>query len=139
MKKLYYLLITLSLGCKPAKKADVVKISLTNNHRSLQIKGFDYLVMQEIARDSVKDIWLSLVPVYRMPGDTDMKNYQPEQPGKYAIIDSAVVFTPDTPFIKGQVYFLRNYHLGQGATLADYIKGRMQPGKTQFTDLIFKQ
>ena len=39
----------------------------------------------------------------------------------------------------GQVYFVRNYRLGEGATLADYIKGRTQPGRTHFTDLIFKQ
>lgn len=95
--------------------------------------------MQDIARDSDKNVWQNLVPVYRMPADTDMKNYQPVQPGQYLLKDSAVVFTPDTPFVKGQTYFVRNYRLGEGATLMDYIKGRSQPGKVHFIDLIFKQ
>lgn len=127
------------IACTPAKHPAAVQISLVNNKQSIAFKGLEYSVLQEIGRDSSSQEWQSLVPVYRMPRDTDMKNYQPEQPGKYELKDSAVIFTPDTPFVAGQVYFVRNYRLGEGATLADYLKGRTQPGRTHFTDLIFKQ
>jgi len=83
--------------------------------------------------------WLDLVPVYRMPADTDMKTYQPEQPGKYVVADSIVTFTPDTPFVKTQTYFVRWYHLDDNARPADYLKGNRKPGQKYFTDLIFKQ
>lgn len=128
-----------TFACTPAKHPAGVSIRLVNNKCSVQFNGLDYAVMQEIGRDSSSQEWQSLVPVYRMPHDTDLKSYQPEQPGRYEIKDSAVVFTPDTPFKAGQVYFVRNYRLGEGSTLADYLKGRTQPGRTRFTDLIFKQ
>jgi hypothetical protein len=139
MKKLSVILLLFALACTPAKHPAAVKISLINNKQSVEFRGLDYAVMQEIGRDSSVEEWQSLIPVYRMPRDTDMKNYQPEQPGRYELRDSAVVFTPDTPFVAGQVYFARNYRLGEGSTLTDYIKGRKQPGRTHFIDLIFKR
>ena len=139
MNKYLILIIILAVSCTPARHPAAVQIALVNNGQSVQFKGLNYAVMQDIARDTNKDVWQSLVPVYRMPADTDMKSYQPVQPGRYVIKDSAVVFTPDTPFVKGQTYFARNYRLGEGAALIDYIKSRSQPGKVRFIDLIFKQ
>jgi hypothetical protein len=140
MKKLSYIIpILLALSCTPAKHPSAVQIALVNNGQSVQFKGLDYAVMQDIGRDTTKNVWQNLVPVYRMPADTDMKNYQPVQPGRYQLKDSVVIFTPDTPFVKGQTYFVRNYRLGEGSMLIDYIKGRSQPGKVHFIDLIFKQ
>ncbi|MGY4538792.1 succinylglutamate desuccinylase [Mucilaginibacter sp. UYNi724] len=140
MKKLLYILpFLITLACTSTKHPAAVQLSVIDNGQSIQFKGLDYVVMQDIARDSDKNVWQNLVPVYRMPADTDLKNYQPVQPGRYRLKDSAVVFTPDTPFVKGQIYFARNYRLGEGATLMDYIKGHSQPGKVHFIDLIFKQ
>lgn len=139
MNKLLILLLLCLAACTPAKHPAAVSISLINNGQSVQFKGLDYVVIQDIGRDTNKDVWQSLVPVYRMPADTDMKSYQPVQPGHYQLKDSVVVFTPDTPFVKGQTYFVRNYRLGEGAALIDYIKSRSQPGKVRFIDLIFKQ
>ena len=138
MKKLPCLLLFFTLACSHAKHPEAVQIALVNNKRSVQFKGLDYAIMQDIGRDTDKNVWQSLVPVYRMPADTDMKDYQPVQPGTYKLTDSVVVFTPDTPFIAGQTYFVRNYRLGEGAALIDYIKNRSQPGKVRFIDLIFK-
>ncbi|MBD1385710.1 hypothetical protein IDJ75_10510 [Mucilaginibacter rigui] len=139
MNKYLIVIIFIIGACTPARHPAAVQISLVNNGRSVQFKGLDYVVMQDIGRDTNADVWQSLVPVYRMPADTDMKNYQPVQPGRYQLKDSVVVFTPDTPFTKGQTYFVRNYRLGEGAALIDYIKSRSQPGKVRFIDLIFKQ
>lgn len=140
MKKIFYILpFLIAFACTPTKHPAAVQLSVIDNGQSIQFKGLDYVVMQDIARDSDKNVWQNLVPVYRMPADTDLKNYQPVQPGRYRLKDSAVVFTPDTPFVKGQVYFARNYRLGEGATLIDYVKSHSQPGKVHFIDLIFKQ
>ena len=138
MNKLVILLLLCLAACTPAKHPAAMKVSLVNDDKSVQFRGLDYAVMQDIGRDTNKDVWQSLVPVYRMPADTDMKNYQPEQPGQYQLKDNVVIFTPDTPFVKGQTYFVRNYRLGEGAALIDYIKSRSQPGKVRFIDLIFK-
>ncbi|MFD0766355.1 hypothetical protein ACFQZI_15950 [Mucilaginibacter lutimaris] len=139
MKKLSILILLFIAACTQPKHPAQVQIALINQGRSIQFKGLDNVLMQDIARDSDKNVWQNLVPVFRMPADTDLKNYQPVQPGQYVLKDSALVFTPDTPFVKGQTYFVRNFRLGEGATLADYVKGRSQPGKVHFIDLIFKQ
>ena len=98
----------------------------------------DIAIVQDISRDSIAD-WQSLAPIYRMPADTDMKDYQKPQPGKYNVTGSTVIFTPDTPFVKHQTYFLRLYQYGEGNNTWDYIKGNKKPGKPRFVDLIFKQ
>ena len=140
MKKLLIILLFVT-ACASPKKPDtaLVSINLVNNNQSILFKGLDYVVTQEIGRDSLNEVWQSLIPVYKMPADTDMRSYQPVQPGKYQLQDSVVVFTPDTPFAKGQVYFVRNYKLGESVGVMDFVKGRTQPGRTHFTDLIFKQ
>ena len=138
MKKLLYIFILLSFACKQKTQQPAVRISLTNGQKSLQVKGFDAVILGEISRDSSIEAWQSLIPVYRVPADTDLKSYQPVQPGSYQLKDSSVIFTPDTPFVKGQNYFVRSYNLS-GKTLGDYVKGSTRPGQLHFTDLIFKQ
>jgi hypothetical protein len=138
MRSLLFILMIFAVSCAPKQPQQSIHISLIDNSRSLKIKGFDYLVMKEIGRDSIANIWQGLIPVYRMPADSDMKSYQPIQPGKYVLRDSAVVFTPDTPFVKGREYFVRYYKL-EASGLSDYVSGRTRVGKLHFTDLIFKQ
>jgi hypothetical protein len=82
MKKLSYIIpFLLALACTPAKHPAAMQVSLVNNDKSIQFKGLDYVVMQDIARDTNKDVWQSLVPVYRMPADTDMKTTNPSSRG----------------------------------------------------------
>jgi len=88
----------------------------------------DYAVLSDINRDSLQAMWQSLLPVYRMPADTDLKNYQPLQPGVYQLKDSAVLFTPDTPFAQNKTYFMRYYKFGEGDDLWAYIKNKKKAG-----------
>ncbi len=129
----------LFFGCASKPKTPPVHISLINNNRSVKFKGLDYAVIREIDRDSVFGTWENLLPVFRMPADTDLKNYQPVQPGSYQLKDSTVVFTPDTPFTKGQIYFVRHFEFDKGDNIWDYIKGKKKLGKIPYTDLIFKK
>lgn len=98
----------------------------------------DPLVLGEISRDTANK-WQSLAPVYRMPADTSLKNYMSAQPGIYQLKNNALVFTPDTPFVKQQTYFLRFYNYAGNKSIWDYIRGKSQPGRLHFTELIFKQ
>lgn len=132
------LLLLICLGCTSRPKLPVVQISLINN-RSLKFTGLDYTTVQEINQDTSTAGWQSLIPVYRMPADTDMMDFQKPQPGKYTVTDSTVVFTPDTPFLKHQAYFARYYHYAEGRDLWDDIKQHKKLGKPTYTDLIFKQ
>ena len=129
-----------SIGCSSNQpKVSNIKITLSPDKRILKITGLDPLIVQDINRDSSGGNWQSLVPVYKMPADTDLKNYQPTQPGKYAVKDSVVTFTPDTPFIAEQTYFVRYYKYDANSKATDFILGHNKLGSLHYTDLIFKQ
>jgi len=138
MKNCLFFFLILCLGCTSNTKSTAIHINLIND-RSLKITGLDYTLVQEINSDSATANWQGLVPVYRMPADTDLKDYQKPQPGKYSVTYGAVIFTPDTPFTKLQAYFVRYYHYDQGRSLWDDITKHKKLGQQQYTDLIFKQ
>jgi len=139
MKKTALLLLLLVFACSHKPQAPVVHISLINNNRSIKFTGLDYAIISEINRDTVQGMWQGLAPVFRMPADTDMKDYQPAVNGKYKLIDSAVVFTPDTPFVKNQTYFVRYFEFGDRGSTWDFVKDKKKLGKTPYIDVIFKQ
>lgn len=137
MKRNIWLLLLLCCSCTPQPHAPTIRIISIKN-KSIKFTGLDYAIISEINRDSVQEMWTSLLPVYRMPADTDMKDYQPVQPGVYQLRDSAVVFTPDTPFIKGQSYFVRCFQYSQDNATMSYLQGKKKLGKAPFVDLVFK-
>src|SRR6202012_5703072 len=85
MKKYTLVLLIMLLGCGSKHQPDIIKIALADSGKSLEITGVAADVLQEINRDTVANIWQTLVPVYRMPADTDLKDFQPPQPGKYRV------------------------------------------------------
>jgi hypothetical protein len=134
------LLSFLLASCAPSQtRTNQIHIALTPDKHSLKITGLDLLTVQDINRDSSGGNWQSLVPVYKMPADTDMKNYQPIQPGKYIVKDSLVIFMPDTPFAAQQTYYVRYYKFDANSKSSDYIMGHNKLGSLHYTDLIFKQ
>ncbi|WP_184547721.1 hypothetical protein [Mucilaginibacter sp. FT3.2] len=138
--QLFLLFMLFAFGCTGNKSVtSQIKINLSPDKHSLEITGLDPLIVQDINRDSSATNWQSLVPVFKMPADTDMKNYQPMQPGKYLVQDSVVTFTPDTPFAKKQTYFVRYYKFDANSKASDFIMGHNKLGSLHYTDLIFKQ
>jgi hypothetical protein len=114
-------------------------IGLDSSKQMLKITGLSNAVVQDINRDTTTNKWQQLIPVYRMPVDTEMKDFQPIQTGKYSVKDSLVFFTPDSPFIHRQTYFVRHYHYDEDRSIWGFIKGERRAGKISYTDLIFRQ
>src|ERR1700759_1777826 len=121
---LVILILLFCLGCKRQQGKIAITISLTDSNRSVNVKGFDKAVIGDIGRDTDKSVWQGLLPVYKMPADTDLKDFQTAQPGAYIVKDSIVVFKPDTPFKKGQTYFLRYYPHDEGTDAWQYIRDK---------------
>ncbi len=132
-----FLLIGLCFCCT-TKTDKPIYISLDDNKQTLKIIGLSYTIVQDINRDTNINKWQQLIPVYRMPRDIDMKDFQPMQPGKYLVKDSSIFFKPDTPFVYQQTYFVRYYHYDEDRSIWGFIKGQRRVGKTNYTDLIFK-
>jgi hypothetical protein len=138
MKRIVGVLLLVSLSCTPKRDKINVQISLLNKNSAVKLNGLEYAIISEINRDSTTGIWQNLIPVYRMPSDTDLKDYQPAQPGVYKIVDSAIVFTPDTPFRSGKTYFMRYYKFNEGNSAMDYIRGSKKIRNIHYVDLTFK-
>jgi hypothetical protein len=137
MKKITLFLISIfCLGCTRPSKINIA-ITLINGNKSLKISGFDKEVINDIAQ-TADSAWQVLLPVYKMPADTDMKDFQNAQPGNYKVKDSLVIFTPDTPFRKGQVYFVRSFDYNQAKDAWAFIRGQKQKGTAGHKDLLFK-
>ena len=135
MKKLYPILFLLCFGCSKPERVKI-KVELVAKKSILTISGIDSVILNDIARDSVPN-WQSLFPVYRMPADTDMKDYQNEQPGNYWVNKGALFFRPDTSFKTQQTYFLRYYDHAAGKDAWDYIKNDNHKGAAPYIDLTF--
>ncbi len=138
MKNYTWLLLLICLGCKRESPATPVHINLINKSQSLKITGINPVIMNDINRDTASH-WQSLFAVFRLPADTDMKDYQPVQPGHYQLKDSVLVFTPDTPFAGKHTYFMRYYNYAGNKSIWDYLQGKTTKGKLHYTDLIFKR
>jgi hypothetical protein len=138
-KSIFIIILFIAVGCKRKDTPPAIQISLIDSNKHLKISGMDYAIVQDINRDTTTNVWQNLIQVYRLPADTDMKDFQPIQPGKYMVRDSVVVFMPDTPFNPHQTYFMRYYQYDKGSTAWDYIKNHQKSGKKQYQDLIFKQ
>lgn len=139
MKKVLPFIVLFVFSCTPSIKSPTITLTKTANN-AIKFSGLDLTMIQALGSDSAStSAWQSLIPVYKMPKDTDLKSFQPMQPGKYVVLDSLVIFTPDTPLQAGQTYFARCYHFGQGNTLIQQIKARHKIGNQPYTDLILKQ
>ena len=139
MRRVSLLILMFCLGCAHHAPKINIAINLTDSNKSLKISGFDEAVVTDIAQNDNDNVWQALLRVYKMPADTDMKDFQRPQPGNYHLSGSAVIFTPDTPFINGQTYFLRCYQFGKGKSTWDMIKGKQKLGSQAYTDLTFKK
>ena len=135
MKKIYPILLLLIIGCNKPEPVKI-KVGLTAKKSTLTISGIDPVILNDIARDSAAS-WQSLFPVYRMPVDTDMKDFQDEQPGRYWVNKGSLLFKPDTAFKLQQTYFLRYYDHAAGKDVWDYVKGNHHKGATPYIDFTF--
>lgn len=135
MRKLLIFCLLLLAACKlhPDKTIHVQPAS----DGTLICSGIEYQAIAQVAEDSTAMVWENVISVSKMPADTDLKSDQPIQPGKYVIKGRDIVFTPDTPFVKGQKYFARCYDLSNEDALSA-VKNRGRFGEPTYIDLIFR-
>src|SRR4051812_4739432 len=104
MKKLAFLLL-LFTACK-SKSANTITISV--NQKTVQVKGIPATELYGLESDTISQrAWQSLFPVFKLPADTDLRNYQSPVAGRYSLSGDVILFTPDTAFAKDSTYFAR--------------------------------
>lgn len=122
-----------------ANDANRISIHLSKDSQTVCISGLDYSILQDMKKDTLSlESWQGVFPVYRMPADTDMKDMQSEQPGKYKVTDSTITFKPDTAFIKHQQYFARFYGGTTNFTPTNLIRSKTNLKGQNYTEVMFK-
>ncbi|MCJ8211952.1 hypothetical protein MUY27_19695 [Mucilaginibacter sp. RS28] len=138
MKKYLWLLFMVCCGCGLKKAPSALNASVVNTHTVIISFG-DKNQLSDFKQDAFSnESWQKLLPVYKMPADTDMKDFQEPQPGKYLLRDNAVVFTPDTPLVKGQRYFVRLYQFADQESAFDILKTRWKGRRPQYAEKTFR-
>lgn len=137
MNKSACLLFFICLGCAKKPGQPALEVSVVNAN-TITIQNTDDNLLANTSQDTIPNQqWQALLPVYRMPADTDMKDYQNPQPGKYAIKNNAVIFAADTPFKKGQTYFARFYHFQDDSNSWTLLKGDWKQHTSQYRECVF--
>jgi len=137
MKKSVWLLFFICLGCVKKPNPQQLKVNVLNAN-TISFSNIDYNTLANLRQDSLNMAgWQAILPVYRMPADTDMKDYLKPQPGKYAFNKDVLVFFADTPFQKHKQYFARYYRLHDDSSVWDLIKGKWKRGTPQYVECIF--
>ncbi|MES2278169.1 MAG: hypothetical protein V4592_19220 [Bacteroidota bacterium] len=137
MKK--FIIVLLFIAACKGKQANPVSIVVDKSHHTVKIAGLTETTLNGIKRDSLPiEAWQVLFPVFTMPADTDMRNYQAPLKGRYEITGKELTFTPDTLFKPGQTYFARYYRFDEHITDMDLVLHRRETGKALYTELIFK-
>jgi hypothetical protein len=124
----------------PSAKQDAnIRIHLSADSQAVCVGGLAYAILHDLKQDSLSlQSWQAMLPVYRMPADTTMKDDQTQQPGTYQLTDSAIVFKPDTPFVKHQQYYVRFYGNG-GSPLSSWklIRSKANLKGPAYTEVVF--
>ncbi|GAA4923412.1 hypothetical protein [Mucilaginibacter defluvii] len=136
MKNLRLILLVLLCGCTAVTK-DQIEVTVSGKNE-ISIHGVPAEALKHIAADTSGTVWQSLLPVYKLPADEDLIDDQPQQPGKYKIVNGDVLFMPDTAFVKGQKYVVRYYYYAEGGSLWDIVSKRNKPGSHPYNDIPFK-
>lgn len=137
MKKSACLLFLYFCSCTSGRHTPI-SVRVVDPH-TVAFSHIDYNLLANLQRDTLTtDQWQRLLPVYRMPADTDMKDFSNPQPGKYRIKDSLVIFTPDTPLHKNTAYFARYYQYNNTGDAWKILKTKWKTRTPQYTECVFR-
>lgn len=73
-------------------------------------------------------MYQKLVSVLITPADDDSVTMEREWPGKLLMKEDKVVFTPDSPFLKGKTYLVETQLNMSFGDIEQVIKGQMKAG-----------
>ncbi|GAB3932446.1 hypothetical protein [Mucilaginibacter myungsuensis] len=138
MKRFLLIATVLFSACHSANKSQV-SIGVDRQQQQITVTGLPEAANYGLKSDSIStQAWQTLLMVCKMPADTELRSAAPLQPGKYRLVGNGISFKPDTPFVKGTIYFARFYRFDDGLTSVNALTDGRRPNKTPYTELVFK-
>ena len=137
MNKTVWLLLLICFGCAKKPGQSALKVQVVDSN-TISITNINNNLLANTRQDTIpNEQWQNILPIFRMPGDTDMRDYVNALPGKYAIKNNTIVFTADTPFHKGKTYFARFYHFQDDSDIWALLKGKWKQHTPQYRECTF--
>lgn len=87
-----------------------LQVRLSPDSSAVMLKNMPAELLTFLQSDSLDTVFCKqFFAVYPETGDPDLRDLQKPLPGNYQLRDSALLFTPLVPFVKGQAYFVQVY------------------------------
>jgi hypothetical protein len=134
--------INIVIACQsPAKKTDAleaIKIELNPDSSKIVLKGLSNNIAESLKTDSLKlNAWQNLFAVYSSIS-ADKNSISEPIMGTYVIgTDNSIIFSPDSAFVKGHIYYARFYY-PQYYQAGNVLEHRSLPGTVAFKEERFK-
>jgi hypothetical protein len=104
-----FFLVVCLISCSPANNKPVM-IRFSPDSSVVVFSGIDPAGLLELRNTSGIDTsYSSVLSVMEIPGENDSLGFEHEFPGRLAISDSTIVFTPLVAFSKGKSYQAVSY------------------------------
>lgn len=106
---LVFFLVACLISCSPANNKPVL-ISFSSEHNAILFSGIDPAGLLELRNTpGIDTSYSSVISVMEIPGENDSLGFEIAFPGRLAILDSTIVFTPRAVFSKGKSYRVVSY------------------------------
>ena len=135
-------LLFLSMSCNNPNSnllANTIKISLNADSSCVLIQNIDPSIIEILAVDSLSQTqWQNNVAVYKKTNDDDLQELEKPIPGNYSIIESQLVFKPNSAFKKGERYLVALYLRNPDGNLLDQLRPSNSPFRQKPIQKIIK-
>jgi hypothetical protein len=106
-----------------------LQIKFSADSSSILISNIESAALLQLKNNIKTDtMYQKLVSVLITPADDDSVTMEREWPGKLLMKDDKVVFTPDSPFLRGKTYLVETQLNMSFGDIEQVIKGQMNTG-----------
>ena len=122
----------------PVALGSDVYINLSHDSSAIELHRISKDVLDYFRSENIKKKeWESFFAVYSNPIDEELRDFQPPIEGKYSIMDSLIIFKPETDFKPDSSYFARCYSHNLLSKPSDIMVGKNFTGQKPVAELIF--
>jgi hypothetical protein len=125
--KLYQIAILgcLFLACNRSDNK-LLSIQFSTDSSTIHLSNIESAALLKLKNNIKTDtMYQKLVSVLVTPADDDSVSMEREWPGKLTMKEDKVVFTPDSPFLKGKTYLVETYLNMSFGDVEQVIQGKM--------------
>lgn len=137
-KLLFCVSLMVLMGLMACQNQPVLKnnldliIRLSPDSTAVMVKNLPSELLSDFKADSLDTIFCKqFFAVYPEIADQDLRDLQKPLSGIYQLRDSALYFTPTTPFAKGRAYFVQVYARKLQLNASELLKNEAWRNKTK--------